>query len=545
MATHKNTSVIDAFHNIFQKCYLESNPAIARCALEMQLLMGLYNLTPAPIIVLAFLLHYYPKEIGRTKLESLVKQWGEIPKDVLGALVDRGFLVLRKTSRLYCYSISDAAAEAIMYDKPFIGKLYDDCYKELLSCSLATIATDKWLAKFSMSLSLPNNNQFKIACEKLHILDLPKSIQKAFWMLAHWFINHFTDPFTGKDDNGIDVTTELDVLGKTGVAVYEEPEPDIMTKLGVVDDKESNIKGFVLSTKATRLLFNGHDEIVRYDDLSKYVTIIKSASIERKELFFSAQTQAEMDHLRYLLSEEGFDRAMKVLEKQKRNGSIQSLLWGPPGTGKTESVKQLAADSGRDIALFDQAKVMNCYIGESEKNYRAVFKAYNYIACVSHKAPILLLNEADSILAKRLTNLFHSSDKLGNNIANILLQEFEDLNGILLATTNLIDNLDPAFGRRFLFKTELAKPDAIARFKIWVSSIPELTKEDALKLAKLEMSGAQISNVVTKRDLAELYFTGDRGYAFIKRLCDEELATENGTVSERPRIGFQHLYETK
>ena len=158
MATRKTNSVINAFQTIFQKCYLESNPAIVRCAVEFQLLMGLYNLTPAPIVVLAYLLHYYTTEISRTKLESLVEQWGEVPKDVLGSLVDRGILLMRKTTRVCCYSISDAAAEAIMYDRPFNGLLYDDCYKELKSCSFSTIASDKWLTKFTKSLALPNNN---------------------------------------------------------------------------------------------------------------------------------------------------------------------------------------------------------------------------------------------------------------------------------------------------------------------------------------------------------------------------------------------------
>ncbi len=113
------------------------------------------------------------------------------------------------------------------------------------------------------------------------------------------------------------------------------------------------------------------------------------------------------------------------------------------------------------------------------------------------------------------------------------------MSGILLATTNLIDNLDEAFDRRFLFKTRMPKPDARARFHIWHSAIPTLTEDEARILAgQFEMSGAQIANVVAKRGLAELYYDGDRGLPFIAKLCSDELTTESRNGSHRPKIGF-------
>ena len=273
--------------------------------------------------------------------------------------------------------------------------------------------------------------------------------------------------------------------------------------------------------------------------MSKYANIIKCKDIEKKELFFSADAQSEIDNLRTMISKKGFTRAKNILIKKKRAQSIQSLLWGPPGTGKTETVKQLALESGRDIIQFDMAKVTGYGWGATEKYYRALFRSYNYIAVISDNVPIFLLNEADDILSKRLTHVERAIDKSENTVANILLQEIENLNGILLATTNLIDNLDPAFDRRFLFKTQLVKPDAEAQAKIWMSSIPELTADEAKRLAsRFDMSGAQINNVVVKRDLAELYYEGDRGYSYIAGLCEKELATENGSKSSRSRIGF-------
>ena len=133
----------------------------------------------------------------------------------------------------------------------------------------------------------------------------------------------------------------------------------------------------------------------------------------------------------------------------------------------------------------------------------------------------------------------HAIDKSYNTISNILLEELESLDGILLATTNLVDNIDEAFDRRFLFKTRLTKPDSDARARIWKSRIGELSESEIEILANnYEMSGAQIDNVVAKRDLAELYFEGDRGLEFISKLCAEELITEKGSKAFRKSIGF-------
>lgn len=157
---------------------------------------------------------------------------------------------------------------------------------------------------------------------------------------------------------------------------------------------------------------------------------------------------------------------------------------------------------------------------------------------ISRIEPILLLNECDQCLSRRLTNIERAIDKSENIVSNILLQAFEDMSGILLATTNLASNIDEAFDRRFLFKTNLVKPDCAARQSIWKNNIPELSDDEALELAsKYEMTGAQINNVATKRDLAELYYEGDRGLDYITRLCREELHEPTKGKRARP-VGF-------
>ena len=124
-----------------------------------------------------------------------------------------------------------------------------------------------------------------------------------------------------------------------------------------------------------------------------------------------------------------------------------------------------------------------------------------------------------------------------NSIQNIILQEMETLDGIMIATTNLADNLDTAFERRFLYKIKFDKPDAAVRAKIWQTMIPELTETDSAALAEsYELSGGQIENVARKYAI-NCILHGDsanqlqvlRDYCNSERLC---------TKREARRVGF-------
>jgi SpoVK/Ycf46/Vps4 family AAA+-type ATPase len=67
-------------------------------------------------------------------------------------------------------------------------------------------------------------------------------------------------------------------------------------------------------------------------------------------------------------------------------------------------------------------------------------------------------------------------DQTENAIQNIILEEMENLDGILIATTNLTENLDKAFERRFLFKIRFDKPTLEAKTNIWKDKIPACRK---------------------------------------------------------------------
>ena len=153
--------------------------------------------------------------------------------------------------------------------------------------------------------------------------------------------------------------------------------------------------------------------------------------------------------------------------------------------------------------------------------------------------PILLFNEADAIIGVRKTGAENAVDKMENAIQNIILQEMETLNGIMIATTNLTENLDSAFERRFLYKVEFERPDASVREHIWHAMLPELADEECKTLAEgFDFSGGQIENVARKYAidgiLGDLEQT-DR-LSELATLCSEERI--NDSMADRRRVGF-------
>ena len=225
-------------------------------------------------------------------------------------------------------------------------------------------------------------------------------------------------------------------------------------------------------------------------------------SIKEKALFYNENEKQQIERLTSLLSVDNFPNIQKRLEEEGMRKGFACLFYGGPGTGKTETVLQIARQTGRDLMQVDIAGMRDKFVGESEKNIKAVFQRYRELCRNSEVKPILFFNEADGIFGKRST--FGSSnpsvEKMDNAMQNIILQEIEDLEGILIATTNLTNNLDTAFERRFIFKIEFHKPDTKVKSLIWRSMLKDLSDEDARQLAtNFDFSGGQIENIARKR----------------------------------------------
>ena len=226
----------------------------------------------------------------------------------------------------------------------------------------------------------------------------------------------------------------------------------------------------------------------------------------------------------------------KALEDRGMRTGFTCLFYGTPGTGKTESVYQLAKRTKRDIIMVDVSKLKSMWVGESEKNLKRLFSDYKKKVQNTSVTPILLFNEADAIFGIRKSGADDAIDKMENSLQNILLQEMEDLKGILIATTNLTENLDKAFERRFLYKVKFSNPSAAVKCQIWNAMMPELPEADAHYLAeKFDLSGGQIENVVRKRTIQSILTGKEPDMQAMLTFCCEEMM---GAKNQQRKIGF-------
>ncbi|MBS1580252.1 MAG: AAA family ATPase [Bacteroidetes bacterium] len=278
-------------------------------------------------------------------------------------------------------------------------------------------------------------------------------------------------------------------------------------------------------------------EIKLYNKEVNKDNIIIPEKIPFRELVFSDKELLQLDLLKRLLTEENLKITQERLTEKSLPKGITVLLHGAPGTGKTESVLQIAKVTNREIMKVDISQTKSMWFGESEKIIKRVFTGYKSYVKKCKQIPILFFNEADAIIGKRKEVGRSLVDQTENTIQNILLEEIENFEGILIATTNLANNLDAAFERRFLFKIEFQKPSIIAKSQIWKIKMPHLLIEDCELLAsQFDFSGGQIDNILRKKEINEIIHGNKVDMKTLVEFCKEE--TLNNQFSKTP-IGFK------
>ncbi len=288
--------------------------------------------------------------------------------------------------------------------------------------------------------------------------------------------------------------------------------PLLQKELVELCERETAQKATVTLTQKALEIFLGAEEAKMYSLLNSeaQAELLKPEEIKVKELFYNKENTKDIERLYSFLNEENLRKIGKRLEEQGFAKGIAVLLYGPPGTGKTETVLQLARATGRAVLHVDISDTKSCWFGESEKIIRKIFTDYRRLCEVQNrhsegKAPILLFNEADAVLSKRKDISSSNVAQTENAIQNVILEEMEKLKGVMIATTNMIDNLDAAFERRFLFKIMLDKPSVEAKRKIWASRLPWLNSAEVDIFAKnYNFSGGQIDNIVRKITMEEI-----------------------------------------
>ena len=169
-------------------------------------------------------------------------------------------------------------------------------------------------------------------------------------------------------------------------------------------------------------------------------------------------------------------------------------FYGPSGTGKTLAAHAIADKLGRDILIASYAEVESKYVGDGPKNVKALFLA------AERKNAVLFIDEADSLLSKRLTNVTQGAEQAINSMRSQLLICLEQFSGIVIFATNLVKNYDKAFETR-VRHVRFSLPDKQARVKIWqsllVADLPvrNISVEE-LADATDDISGRDIKNAI-------------------------------------------------
>lgn len=313
----------------------------------------------------------------------------------------------------------------------------------------------------------------------------------------------------------------------------------VLSKEGIIEPRRNDgmrdATFYHLSDKAKAELFPDLDLVDTQTSQGK--DLIPHTSFAKKEMFYSPAVKSQVDRLAGLLHPEYFGQIVQRLGENGMRKGFACLFYGSPGTGKTETVNQLARMTGRDVMMVDVTQIKSCWVGESEKHIKELFDRYRAMVKSREVAPILLFNEADAILGIRHEGAERAVDKMENSIQNIILQEMETLEGIMIATTNLTGNLDKAFERRFIYKIEFERPTLEAKRNIWKSMIPAISDEEALALAReFDLSGGQIENIARKRTVEMILSGVEPTLERLREYCaSETINAQHGKVG---KIGF-------
>lgn len=381
--------------------------------------------------------------------------------------------------------------------------------------------------------ALLDGNKHLLFVEKLKSLNLDTESQLAFLQACNMLINN-QDMVVTLDD--ITFLYERPYVARslfTQLNSEEHPliELGLLQSFGKVMARKD---AFELGSVALKDILS---EMKLAPKESNTKNLLDHKTICARQLFYNPSEEIQIAQLEALLQPARFERVCDRLSEKGMRRGFACLFYGAPGTGKTETVLQLARNTWRDIIQVNISELRDKYVGESEKRVKTLFDRYRKVVAEEDIAPILLFNEADGIISKRSENIAHSVDKMENAMQNIILQEIENLEGILIATTNLTANLDKAFERRFLYKIEFKVPSIEAKRAIWQSMLPILTGEEATILANTyNFSGGQIENIARKYTVAQILSEGDDiPFENIRAMCNEELLDKS---QSRRAIGF-------
>lgn len=379
---------------------------------------------------------------------------------------------------------------------------------------------------------LDDNTQLLFA-QKVISYNFSIDILTLLLCFCHFFVNNYDDNIGFHD---FDFLFEDRYEMRSVTRLFKDGHHPLISGKFI---ENTNSEGFV-NRESFKLTDRAKEELLSEINLSdrqafRGKDLLLHETITPKRMFYNEKESEKIGELTELLRENNFKNVQSRLSETGMRKGFACLFSGAPGTGKTETVYQIARETGRNIMQVDISATKSMWFGESEKRIKDVFDQYRASVKKEAIAPILLFNEADAVISKRMEVTTSSVAQTENTIQNIILQEIENLTGILIATTNLTKNMDRAFERRFLYKIEFEKPSLPVRKAIWQSIVPTLSIFDAETLAsRFDFSGGQIENVARKRAVDVVISGREPSLERLESFCKDETIA----IDSAKQIGF-------
>lgn len=556
-------TIIKAINELSDKMMMKCNfSKIRNDCEELVTVMNYFDIDKETAVVTAtFIQRRIEEDSSYFNLEDLERDWTLNLTEILNLMPSVDIMLSKKICMLrnrqkYIDGTADRATQFVIdeelidvlcYNKPFseYEPEYDTNFKFDAPSFIADVKTlpkrtimskysfsnfvypyrdDKWVAKLLKEIGNTNKDS--------HMVNVTLNLK--FFCYAIKYL------YDDKSASVNDICQSLNLSSSDTIEVLRsfKEEKNELLKHEYLEIEKTDIADNVKVKWGDKVIkaFDGIEDLLLMDHTSKELNKVLAKDIKEKELFYNKENQSDIDRLQNILKEENYVELRKRLEEKNLPKGLTILLHGAPGTGKTETVMQLARQTGRDVFHLNIEQVKSCWVGESEKNVKSIFKAY--YASKSRIKPILLFNEADAIISKR-TEVDGSNSavtKMENAIQNILLEELEKFDGIFIATTNLTQNIDEAFDRRLLFKLKFENPTVDVKEKIWKSKLDFITDWEAHKLAiSYDLSGGQIDNIYRKSEVDYILYGKQPTLDDLLDFCKKEKLSDDG----RTPLGFR------